>query len=237
MPTQLWVVDHNSLFHLGVKASLSAHPHYRVVRLASLHDLKHNLLHVNKGIILIGAWSSQDYSHPTPSDLFQLLAEIQQLCRYPALLMGSANGWFIHYLIRRYACIQGYLHNADDLSACLPLALQTLEGHPQVLNKDQQMLYRHVLSVKDPTRCIYLSPSASPLVLESHQRNEHQLGLQPEDLQILREIAGGADEAIIAAKLAISRQRVYAVSRRLRRRFEASTNEDLIVRVVRSGVC
>ncbi len=236
MPTQLWVVDYNSLFHLGIKAALSGYPKYQVSGLTSPNRIG-KTLHESSGIVLIGMWSSPDNPYPSPADLFQILTEIQQLEHYRVILMGSANGWFIHYLFRHYSCVQGYLQNADDLCACLPIALQTIEGNDPAADKNQQVFFHHILSVADLTRRLYLSPTASDLALECYRRKEHLLELNAEDIKVLREIAYGVDEATIATKLGVSRQRIYTISRRLRRRFEASTNEDLMVRVMRAGVC
>lgn len=236
MPTQLWVVDYNRLFHLGIKAALSDFTQYQVFGLTSPNRISQMLRH-SSGIVLIGMWSSPDNPYPSPADLFQILTEIQKLPHYRVVLMGSANGWFIQYLIRHYPCVQGYLHNADDLCACLSLALQTIESNDPAADKNQQVFFHHVLSVADLTRRLYLSPTASVLALECYRRKEHHLELNAEDIQVLREIAYGVDEAAIAVKLGVSRQRIYTISRRLRRRFEASTNEDLMVRIMRAGVC
>jgi len=128
------------------------------------------------------------------------------------------------------------LHTADDISTCLPTALQAAQENCPTLSQARQ-LFQWCSPDESYLSSIYLSPYASTLALETHHRKEHHLDLADQDVWILREMANGTDESLIAAKLAIPRKRVYAVSRRLRRRFEASTNEDLIVRVVRSGVC
>lgn len=222
-------MDYNRLFHLGIKAALSDFTQYQVFGLSSPNHLT-KTLHNSSGMVLIGMWSSPDNPYPSPADLFQILAEIQQLQHYRVILMGSANGWFIHYLIRHHPCIHGYLHNADDLCVYLPVALQTIEGNDPTADKNQQVFFHHVLSVADLTHRLYLSPTASTLALECYRRKEHLLELNAEDIKVLREIAYGVDEAAIAAKLGVSRQRIYTISRR--RRFEASTNEDLMVRVM-----
>lgn len=127
------------------------------------------------------------------------------------IVLGSRpEGLVIHDLLR--AGVMGYLYKYDQLSDDLILAVKTvLRGRP------------------------FLSPTASAEYLLTMQANRAPWQLDDEARDVLHLMANGCRAQEIAALRRMPIRRVYWVANKLRDRFGAGTNAQLMVRAAEEG--
>lgn len=82
----------------------------------------------------------------------------------------------------------------------------------------------------------YLGSSPSAMVREAVLLSSGDGAIPEQDLAVLRMLSGGQVVKEIATKLQLSNSMVYKIIERLRVRFAAKTNEDLIIQAIDQGV-
>jgi DNA-binding NarL/FixJ family response regulator len=145
-------------------------------------------------------------------DILTVVERIQHAAPDARLIvMGVlANGLLIRDLFAMG--VKGYLYKSDDLLSCLPQAVETV--------------------MRDRP---FLSPTANSEYLVAMQSPGRDWQLDPQARMVLRLLAQGLHISQIAGRLGISMRRVYWLRQKLRRRFNAPTNEYLILRAVAEG--
>lgn len=135
----------------------------------------------------------------------------QHRCR--VLVTGSLNdGFFIRDLM--LAGASGYLSKSDDLRPILVKALYSVVQD------------RAYLSATANTEFSTILHKTRPGLLKA---------INEETREVLRMLANGMYPRAIAHELGISERRVYRLRQKLRTRFGAYTNEELIRRAVAEG--
>lgn len=146
------------------------------------------------------------------SDPFQLLDLIQQLAPTARhVLVGrQSEGVVVRDLL--YAGLHGYLFAYDALSEVLIYAIdRVIRGQ------------------------LYLSPTVDSAYLLTMQSKDDTWSPDYVAREILRRLARGYSIGQISVELGLPRQRIYKVRDKLRRRFDAQTNEQLIYRAIAQG--
>jgi DNA-binding NarL/FixJ family response regulator len=126
------------------------------------------------------------------------------------LMGGVTDGRFIHDLL--LAGVRAYLCKHDDLSSILSLAIS-------VVMRDK----------------LYLSPSANSEYLSAMQYLNKHWPIHKEARAVLQLLVQGQHMMAIAQQLALPLRRVYWLRHKLRERFNATTNEQLILRAITEG--
>ncbi len=141
-------------------------------------------------------------------DLVETVSALRDLAPNTRLIvLGSASdGRFIGDLL--LLGVSGYLDWADSLCDLLPIAVQTV-----LLNRP------------------FLSPTAHSEYLTAPKEQPASRPLTREAYRVLHLLREGYTMAQIAADLNLPLKRTYKIRDRLRERFDARTNEELIVRV------
>lgn len=145
-------------------------------------------------------------------DVLSINQRLQTLLPYSLrLVMGSlADGYLIRDL---FNCgVRAYLYTGDVLSDCLPAAL------------------RHVLR-----QHLYLSPTANSEYLIAMRSPERDWQLDAQSRRVLRQLAYGQHVGEIATEMGLSTRQVYWIRQKLRRRFHAQTNEQLVIKAIAEG--
>jgi DNA-binding NarL/FixJ family response regulator len=145
-------------------------------------------------------------------DVLSLVSRVQQVApRTDLLITGrQADGLVVHELLQ--AGVKGYLFKSDPLSEDIPNALRAvMRGR------------------------LYLSPTANAEYLTSIQSGRLRWKLDDEALEVLRQLAQGQRPQEIALLRGVPVRRIYWVANKLRRRFNAETNEQLMVRAAEEG--
>ena len=138
-------------------------------------------------------------------DVLALVERVRQAApRARLLVMGSLpDGLIVQELL--ICGVAGYLYKSDSLSSCLPEALRVvLRGRP------------------------YLSPTANAEYLLAVQAGRAGGSWTPKDARCC--VSAQASPAGNRLMRRVSVRRIYSVCERLRRRFDAKTNEHLIAR-------
>lgn len=140
-------------------------------------------------------------------DLVETVGALRDLApNMRLIILGTApDGHFIHDLLR--FGVSGYLDWADSLCDLLPIAVQTV-----LLNRP------------------FLSPTAHSEYLTSPKEESISRPLTREAYRVLHLLREGYTMKQIAADLNLPLKRTYKIRDRLRERFDARTNEELIVR-------
>jgi DNA-binding NarL/FixJ family response regulator len=127
------------------------------------------------------------------------------------LVVGATyNGLVIRDLLAGGA--DGYLYRLDGLRDCVSEAVRCLlRGYP------------------------YLSLSANAEYLMALRSPLRDWKLDDESRQVLCLLASGCTAKQIAAQMRLSVRRVYWITEKLRGRFDAATNEQLLVRAAAEG--
>jgi DNA-binding NarL/FixJ family response regulator len=144
-------------------------------------------------------------------DPLQIVGTLQQMAyRTRLILMGaSTNGLLIGTLLN--LGVHGYLYRADALHDCLPLAVEMV------------------------TRSrTYLSPTANAEYAAATRR-ERAVRLTRQEQAVLHQLAQGRKIAEIARTLQLPPRRIYTIRDTLRNRFDAATNEQLMLRALAEG--
>lgn len=193
------IADSSSLTVFGIESLLKERPDTVIGKAENGDDLLTAAKTDQPNIILLG-----DHFDPLIDtlSLVERLIQIAPMSRI--IVMGAlSDGLFIRDLFA--SGIRGYLMVGDDLTTCLPTALETaLRQRP------------------------YLSPTANAEYLLAMQGSNRDWQLDPEARAILRLLASGCTAREIAARLHLKLRRVYWVTEKMRARFGASTNEHLI---------
>lgn len=196
------------LTRLGMQTVLSQIPRFRVD--ASVHTLGHLLqaLHEHPTKVVIF-----DQHLDPECDAIAILRRLNRIVPLTApILLGTVqNGLFIRDILAAGA--RGYLLNSDDLRDCLPLAVETVAA-----------------------KGLYLSPTANTEYLLAMQSEDRHWRIDPEAHAVLRLLANGEHIREIALRLNIAPRRAYWIREKLRKRFQANTNEHLISRAVAEGL-
>ena len=127
------------------------------------------------------------------------------------ILIGSAaDGRLLRDLL--HIGLRAYLHRGDPLRDCLPTAVHT------VLRES-----------------LYLSPTANTEYLVAMQSGERRLPLDMEARTVLRLLVLGCTVGSIAVQMKLPPRHIYWVCEKLRNRFGATTNEQMIICAVAEG--
>lgn len=190
----------SDLTQIGLWASLLERPDLRVLAaVRHLLPLEAVAEQYQPDVVIVSEGLDPEYT------IFEVLDRL--MARAPAsrpVVLGErAQGLLVGDLL--HAGVQGYLYSGDDLSDCLTTALDTV--------------------MRGRT---YLSPTAKAEYRVAQQSPQRDWHLDAEARAVLRLLAAGTRVCEIASELCIPQRRVYWVRQKLRHRFGAETNEQLI---------
>lgn len=206
---RLFVVDGNNMAHTGIATTLTTLDTLSIINIYCYEQLQAAMAMRELAPV------SQDIvllgeslaSQHARIDIFTLLEKLANW-QLPVICLGRLQyGWLLHYLLEQ-KLMRGYLHLQDDLDA------QLLES---------------VLTVGAGK--VYLSASAERLV-----RTEAPVIFGPDEVNVLRLLSQGHTAGEIAARLRLSRRRVYGITERLRELFRAATLEAAMVEACHCGL-
>ncbi|MCC6615946.1 MAG: response regulator transcription factor [Anaerolineae bacterium] len=206
MSARILLADSNSLSVIGAETVLLRRAQTTLSRAENGSDLIATAKAVQPNIILLG-----DHFDP----LIDTLALVEQL-RHAApsahiMVMGTlSDGLLIRDLFAAGA--KGYLMVGDDLSVCLPMAVE--------------------MALRDRS---YLSPTANAEYLSVMQSPLRDWKLDTEARTVLRLLVRGLHVSDIARQMDVPLRRIYWVRLKLRRRFGVQTNEHLISVAIQEG--
>lgn len=207
MTVNIVIADDMDLVREGMKAILRQQEDFRVVGTCSLlSDTLEMLGKLRPEVILLG-----DRLEPE-MDVLTLIEHAKSVAPRTRIIILSnlVEGLIVHDLFTRG--VMGYLYKLDPLSLYLVEAIQNvMRGQP------------------------YLSPSSNSAYLLAMQTGEGDWRIDAEAREILRQIADGHRLQEIAYIRQIPIRRVYCICERLRRRFGAETNMQLMALVAREG--
>ncbi|HMN12621.1 MAG TPA: response regulator transcription factor [Bellilinea sp.] len=207
MTIKIAIADDMDLAREGMKTILRGRDDFQVVGTYHLlPDLLDALGKLRPDVILLG-----DRLEPE-MDVLTLIERVKAAAPRARIIILSnlAEGLIVHDLLMRG--VMGYLYKFDPLSLYLVEAIQNvIRGQP------------------------YLSPSSNSAYLLAMQTGEGDWQIDAEAREILRQIAEGHRLQEIAYIRHIPIRRVYCICERLRRRFGAETNMQLMALVAREG--
>lgn len=204
--THILIADSSSLVVLGTEVVLLRRTGTTLTKAENGGDLITKAAATRPDIVLLG-----DGFDPL-IDTLALVEKLQRAVPQARLIvMGlMSDGLLIRDLIASGA--KGYLMTGDDMSVCLPTAVEmALHDRP------------------------YLSPTASAEYLTAMRSSLRDWQLDSEARTVLRLLARGLHVSQIAEQMDLPLRRVYWVRQKLRKRFGASTNEHLISMAIREG--
>ena len=191
----------------GLKPLLPQHGAFQVVGTYQLlSDMLNALGNVRPDVILLGDRLEPDM------DVLALVEQVQAAAPRARIVILSylSDGPIVQELFTVGA--MGYLYKNDPLSHYLVEAIQTvMRGRP------------------------YLSPTANSEYLLAMQNGSAGWQLDAEAREILRQLAQGLRPQEIALIRNVSVRRIYGICERLRRRFGADTNIQLIALAAEEG--
>lgn len=199
MAIRIIVADDADVTILGVQTVLEGDHRISVVATArSLDELLEVASEEQPDIIILNEWLYN-------SDVLTAVEMLREaLPSIKLIVMGAlADGLLIRDLF--HAGAQGYLYKSDDLCNCLSLAVDTVLRNRK-----------------------YLSHTANAEYLVAMQSPQRDWHLDHEARTVLRMLAQGSRACEIADELDIDTRRVYWLRQKLRKRFGAETNEQLI---------
>lgn len=201
------IADNVDLAVEGMKTILHQHGAFQVVGTYQLlPDLLNALGDVRPDVILLGDRLEPDMDVLALVDKVQAAAPRARI----VILSNLSDGLIVQELFTIGAV--GYLYKHDPLRHYLVEAIQTvMRGHP------------------------YLSPTANSAYLLAMQNGSAGWQLDAEAREILRQLTQGLRPQEIALIRHVSVRRVYGICERLRRRFGADTNVQLIALVAEEG--
>lgn len=206
MTTHILIADSSSLAVLGAESLLRGRADTKITTAENGSDLLKAVAISLPNIVLLG-----DRFDPL-IDTLALVEKLQlNFPRIRLIIMGlMSDGLLIRDLFATGA--KGYLMVGDDMSVCLPNAVDmALRNRP------------------------YLSPTASAEYLTAMQSSLRDWQLDSEARSVLRLLARGMHVSQIAEEMNVPLRRIYWVRQKLRQRFGASTNEHLISTAIREG--
>lgn len=206
MPIRLVVIDDSDVMVLGLCAVLNEDHRLHVVGTGqTLQDLLRIVRASPPDAIVLNEWF-----HNT--DLLAVIDEVRVAVPSARLIVTSVLSDGLHIRDLLASGVKGYLCKRDRLRDVLIPAIETVMANRP-----------------------YLSPTANMNYLLALQSPLRDWQLDPESRQVLRLISQGMHVAEIAETLAIPIGRVYRVRRKLRQRFNVSTNEHLVMRAAAEG--
>jgi DNA-binding NarL/FixJ family response regulator len=205
--SRLALADDTDLALIGAQAVVSHYDQLRVVGICqTLPDLIDLLTTHKPDVALLGDRLEPDL------DVLALVARVQAATpRAKLIVMGRLpDGLIVHELFNHG--VLGYLYKSDRLEACLAEAIHAvLRGKP------------------------YLSPTANAEFLLAVRDGRTDWQLDAEGRDVLRLMAQGCRPQEIALMRGVPVRRIYWVGNKLRDRFGAETNEQLMVRAAEEG--
>lgn len=207
MTVNIIIADNVDLAVEGMKTILHQHGAFQVVGTYQLiSDMLNALGNVRPDVILLGDRLEPDM------DVLALVEQVQAAAPRARIVILSylSDGPIVQELFTIGA--MGYLYKNDPLSHYLVEAIQTvMRGRP------------------------YLSPTANSEYLLAMQNGSAGWQLDAEAREILRQLAQGLRPQEIALIRNVSVRRIYGICERLRRRFGADTNIQLIALAAEEG--
>lgn len=206
MIREIVVANNSDLLTLGMTTVLERCSQNRIVGTATSFVGLLNTLELQQPHVI---FTQESLYGPHIITSVSRLSEMQP--RAKIILMGSqSDGLLIRDLF--HAGISGYLYISDDLSDCLNIAVNTVMRERK-----------------------YLSPTANAEYLVAMQSPMRDWHLDWESRKVLQMLAIGYSACEIADDLQIESRRVYFIRQKLRRRFNAQTNEHLIAIAAKEG--
>lgn len=206
MPIRIVIADDADLVIHGARAVLMDEYRYQVVGTArSVTELLTLMEQAAPDLVLLSEWLYN-------LDILTAVERLRAIAPQVKLVVtgGLADGLLIRELL--LAGVNSYLYKCDDLCELLPIAVDTvMRGRA------------------------FLSPTASAEYLVATQKATARSVLDKESRQVLQLLAQGYPTPEIAKILDISSRRVYWIREKLRKRFDARTNEHLIQRAASEG--
>jgi len=204
---RLIIADDADLTLAGVQAFLGPHSSVRITGSCQrLADLRHALAQDAPDVILLGDRLEPD------RDVLSLVEQVRTAAPASHIMIMShvADGLVVHELLN--AGVAGYLYKSDPLGDDLLQAIRTvMRGR------------------------LYLSPTVNAAYLTAVRTGRLAWQLDPEAREVLQLMAQGCRPQEIALMKRVPVRRIYWVGSKLRRRFEAETNEHLIARAAEEG--
>ena len=207
MAIRILIADDSDLTLLGARMVLESDHRYQVTdAVRSLDELVDAVGRCEPDVIVCSEWLAD-------ADVLLVLERLRRAAPTARLIVTGSHrdGLLIRDLFHNG--VSAYLYRADDLRLCLSLAVDTaMRGRP------------------------YLSPTANAEYLVAMQsRRRRQWRLDAQSRLVLRLLARGLGISEIAERLDVPARRIYWVREKLRRRFNARTNEHLIQRATAEG--
>ena len=207
MTVRIVMADDMDLALEGMKAILRQHDSFQVTgAYLLLSEMLQALADLRPDVILVG-----DKIEPG-LDVLALVERIRQAAPRARIVVLSnlPDGLIVQELFTIGA--MGYLYKNDPLSHHLVEAVKTVMR-----------------------RCPYLSPTTNSEYLLAMQSDRADWQLDAEARDVLRRMAQGLRPQEIAQIRNAPVRRIYSVGEKLRRRFGAETNEQVIARAAEEG--
>ena len=209
MTISVAIADEMDIALFGMEAILRPHPH---ILITGFHPYLDALLDACRDtapdVILLSDRIGASL------DALTLVEQVRRAAPKARLVVMSnlPDGQIVHELFA--LGVSGYLYRGDELCEVLLDAIHTvLAGRP------------------------YLSPTANAEYLMALHAGRAAWPLDAEAREVLRLMAQGYRPQEIALMRRVPVRRVYWVNDKLRQRFGAETNEQLMVRAAAGGVC
>jgi len=206
MSIRVVIADDADVVVMGAQRVLEDDHRFAVVGTARcIDDLLDSVSLTRPDAVLMG-----EYLHSL--DILNAVEQVRNLRpKVKIIVMGGlVDGLLIRDLFNWG--VDGYLYKSDDLCELLPTAIHTV-----LLNRP------------------YLSPTANSEYLIAMRSPQPGTELDRESREVLQRLGRGEHAAEIAYRMGIDKRRVYWIRSKLRRRFNAKTNEHLIQRACGEG--
>lgn len=206
MVIRVLIEEASDLTLVGTKTVLEEDHRLSVIATArGLDELLEKAVQTQPDVILFG---DGFYSE----DLLTSIERIQAATPAARLIMSGdvTDGRFLQDLFD--VGLRGYLCRGDELCSLLTHAIM-------VVMRDR----------------FYLSPTANSEYLVAMQSPQKHWHLDAEARRILKRLVQGMHVTEIARQENLSLRRIYRVRQKLRERFDATTNEQLVLRAVADG--
>ncbi|MGB7342044.1 MAG: response regulator transcription factor [Phototrophicaceae bacterium] len=207
---EIILADSNDLSLIGSWAVLLQNPEFDVVAAVTQVDTLMTVTrHFKPDVIIL------DENLYPQLDIYQTIQQLQAIVPTVKLIILGELYDGLHMRDLFHAGVLSYLYRQDRLQDCLVSAVRTVLRNRK-----------------------YLSPTANAEYLVAMQSPQRDWQLDPEARKILQMLAHGHRVCEIATALNIDTRRVYFVRQKLRKRFNADTNEHLIsVAVAERFIC
>jgi DNA-binding NarL/FixJ family response regulator len=201
------LADEMDLVTYGARIVLLNNPTWTVV--GECHSLNDTVRQLDPSVVDVVVCGEQlDPGYDALRLVERLRAEAPNVSMI--LIGSSADGRLLRDLLS--IGLRAYLHRGDPLRDCLPTAVHA------VLRES-----------------LYLSPTANTEYLVAMQSGARRLPLDMEARTVLRSLVLGYTVGSIAVQMNLPPRRVYWICEKLRNRFGAATNEQMIICAVAEG--